>query len=216
MVSDWENRDAVPVVTAAGLTKTMAPRTDDTILEYPLPVLHSDVRDFYRNVAKAIRGEGGPACHHEQVMKVMKVMEAAFRSADTNQVVTDIFDPLSLKGAARDSRRPSSQAKRPVCTAASLLPPFLSRSNRFSHRGPAFQPPGSAFTFPLARWKAVFQKTIEKGQRKGLKRPKKRGVFYFYGILKIRTISFILVNLITKQVIACPLPLESAGRATSI
>ena len=25
MVSDWENRDAVPVVTAAGLTKTMVP-----------------------------------------------------------------------------------------------------------------------------------------------------------------------------------------------
>ena len=91
MVSDWENRDAVPVVTAAGLTKTMAPRTDDTILEYPLPVLHSDVRDFYRNVAKAIRGEEAQLVTHEQVMKVMKVMEAAFRSADTNQVVTDIF-----------------------------------------------------------------------------------------------------------------------------
>ena len=91
IVSDWENRDAVPVVTAAGLTKTMAPRTDDTILEYPLPVLHSDVRDFYRNVAKAIRGEEAQLVTHEQVMKVMKVMEAAFRSADTNQVVTDIF-----------------------------------------------------------------------------------------------------------------------------
>ena len=91
MVSDWENRDAVPVVTAAGLTKTMAPRTDDTILEYPLPVLHSDVRDFYRNVVKAIRGEEVQLVTHEQVIKVMKVMEAAFRSADTNQVVTDIF-----------------------------------------------------------------------------------------------------------------------------
>ena len=37
MVSDWQNRDAVPVETAAGLTKTMAPRTEETIKEYPLP-----------------------------------------------------------------------------------------------------------------------------------------------------------------------------------
>ena len=30
-VSDWENRDAVPIQAGAGLTKTMAPRTDETI-----------------------------------------------------------------------------------------------------------------------------------------------------------------------------------------
>ena len=34
-VSDWEKRDAVPVVTAAGLTKTMAPRTEETIQALP-------------------------------------------------------------------------------------------------------------------------------------------------------------------------------------
>ena len=34
-VSDWEKRDAVPVVTAAGLTKTMAPRTEETIQRLP-------------------------------------------------------------------------------------------------------------------------------------------------------------------------------------
>ncbi|MGI6238060.1 MAG: Gfo/Idh/MocA family oxidoreductase, partial [Christensenellales bacterium] len=48
MVSDWEKRDAVPVVTAAGLTKTMAPRTEDTIKRYPLPEVTSDVRDYYK------------------------------------------------------------------------------------------------------------------------------------------------------------------------
>ena len=36
-VSDWENRDAVPILAGVGLTKTMAPRTDDTIKRYPLP-----------------------------------------------------------------------------------------------------------------------------------------------------------------------------------
>ena len=87
MVSDWENRDAVPVVTAAGLTKTMAPRTDETIETYPLPKVQSDVRDFYRNVIKACRGEEEQLIRHDQVMNVMKLMEAIFRSGETGQVV---------------------------------------------------------------------------------------------------------------------------------
>ena len=87
MVSDWENRDAVPVVTAAGLTKTMAPRTDETIETYPLPKVQSDVRDFYRNVIKACRGEEEQLIRHDQVMNVMKLMEAIFRSGETGQTV---------------------------------------------------------------------------------------------------------------------------------
>lgn len=91
MVSDWENRDAVPVVTAAGLTKTMAPRTDETIDTFPLPEVHSDVRDFYRNLIKACNGEEEQLVRHDEVMRVMKLMEAIFRSAQSGQAVKDIF-----------------------------------------------------------------------------------------------------------------------------
>lgn len=87
MVSDWEKRDAVPVVTAAGLTKTMAPRTSETIKEYPLPRIASDVRDFYRNVIAAINGEATQLITHEQIMRSMKLMEALFRSSETGQVI---------------------------------------------------------------------------------------------------------------------------------
>ena len=89
MVSDWEKRDAVPVVTAAGLTKTMAPRTNETIKEYPLPKQIADVRDFYRNVIKAIAGEEEQLIKHEELMRVMKLMEAIFESAEQNKVITD-------------------------------------------------------------------------------------------------------------------------------
>ncbi len=89
MVSDWEKRDAVPVVTAAGLTKTMAPRTDDTIKTYPLPRVPSDIRDFYRNVGRAIRGEEAQLIRHEQLLRVMRLMEAAFTSAEQRRVITD-------------------------------------------------------------------------------------------------------------------------------
>ena len=89
MVSDWEKRDAVPVVTAAGLTKTMAPRTSETIQEYPLPKQTADIRDYYRNICKAIRGEEDQLIKHHELMRVMKLMEAIFESAEQNKVITD-------------------------------------------------------------------------------------------------------------------------------
>ncbi len=87
MVTDWEKRDAVPVVTAAGLTKTMAPRTSETLREYPLPEIESDVRDFYRNLINVIEGKAEQIVTHDQVMRVMLLMEAAMKSAETNSVV---------------------------------------------------------------------------------------------------------------------------------
>lgn len=87
MVSDWENRDAVPVVTAAGLTKTMAPRTDDTIRRFDLPKEQSDVRDFYQNIHDVIRNGATQLVTHQQVARVMKLMEAVFESAKTNTVI---------------------------------------------------------------------------------------------------------------------------------
>ncbi len=89
-VTNRDNRDAVPVETAAGLTKTMAPRTEATLHQSPLPSVDSDVRDFYRNVAAVIHGKAQPIVTHPQLMRVMKLMEAVFRSAQTNSVITDI------------------------------------------------------------------------------------------------------------------------------
>lgn len=86
-VSDWEKRDAVPVVTAAGLTKTMAPRTEETIQTYPLPKVTSDVRDYYRNCKGAILGSCQPLVTHAQLMRVMRLMEAMERSALENRVI---------------------------------------------------------------------------------------------------------------------------------
>ena len=76
----WDEKNVVPVVTAAGLTKTMAPRDENTIEESSMPRPESDVHDFYRNVCAAIDGKESQIVTHEQLMRVMKVMEAAFRS----------------------------------------------------------------------------------------------------------------------------------------
>ena len=77
---NWDEKDVVPVVTAAGLTKTMAPRKPSSLDHLPLPQIHADVHDFYRNVCKAIDGEEPQLITHPQMMRVMKLMEAAFQS----------------------------------------------------------------------------------------------------------------------------------------
>lgn len=77
---NWDEKDVIPVVTAAGLTKTMAPRDENTIVEHEIVRPESDVHDFYRNVCLAVDGKAQQIVTHKQLMRVMKVMEAAFRS----------------------------------------------------------------------------------------------------------------------------------------
>ena len=78
----------VPVQTSAGLTKTMAPRSAETIREEPLPPVSSDVHDFYRNVCRAIDGLEAQLVTHDQVLRVFRLMEAAFRSHELGQAVS--------------------------------------------------------------------------------------------------------------------------------
>lgn len=76
----WHESDVIPVQTAAGLTKTMAPRDSITVDEYELEKPASDVHDYYRNFVKAIDGEAEQLVTHPQMRRVMKVMEACFKS----------------------------------------------------------------------------------------------------------------------------------------
>lgn len=83
-----EEHDAVPIVTAAGLTKTMAPRTPETIKELPIPRIDTDIKDYYRNIAKVVNGEEKQIVTHDQQRELMHLMEAIFESAEGNKVVT--------------------------------------------------------------------------------------------------------------------------------
>lgn len=86
-IKNWDKNDAVPIKTAAGLTKTMAPRTDETIFTEELPTIETDIKDFYRNVMDTISGKSEFLIKHDELMRVMKLMERAFESAQKNQVL---------------------------------------------------------------------------------------------------------------------------------
>ena len=90
---NWDEKDVVPVVTAAGLTKTMAPRDEKTVAESEIVRPKSDVHDFYRNVCAAIDGKEEQIVTHAQIMRVMKIMEAAFKSDELGCAV-DVDDKI--------------------------------------------------------------------------------------------------------------------------
>ena len=83
-----DEKDVVPVITAAGLTKTMAPRREDSIYTEELPKVSGDIREFYQNVMAVLEGKEESRIKLDEVMRVMRLMEAIFESADKNQVVS--------------------------------------------------------------------------------------------------------------------------------
>ena len=84
----WHESEVLPVETAAGLTKTMAPRDEVTTDTYELEKPASDVHEYYRNFAAAIRGEATQLVTHPQMKRVLRVIEAAFESVEKNQVIS--------------------------------------------------------------------------------------------------------------------------------
>ena len=83
----WHESEVIPVETAAGLTKTMAPRDSVTVDEYQLDKPSSDVHDYYRNFCAAIDGVSTQLVTHAEMRRVMKVMEACFESDRLKQTI---------------------------------------------------------------------------------------------------------------------------------
>ena len=85
--TNYNEKEVVPVVTAAGITKTMAPRDDKSLARKEIPQPASDVHDYYRNLVRAMDGKEEQIVTHHQMMVDMKIMEAAFESDRTGMPV---------------------------------------------------------------------------------------------------------------------------------
>lgn len=89
----WNEADVLPVQTAAGITKTMAPRDAITLEEYDWEKPVSDVHDFYRNLSAALDGKAGIIVTLSEVRRVLRVMEEAFRSSSAGSAI-HLSDPI--------------------------------------------------------------------------------------------------------------------------
>ena len=83
----WVEKDVTPVQTAAGITRTMAPRDELSVDFYEIPRLSADVHNFYRNFVKVIDEGEEQIVKSSEVRRVLLVMEAAFKSAELGQAI---------------------------------------------------------------------------------------------------------------------------------
>ena len=76
-IKDWEKIDAGRL-RQAGITKTMALRTSETIKEFPLPKVTADWSDYYINIYDVLRNGAQQIVTHDQLRRSMKAIEAVF------------------------------------------------------------------------------------------------------------------------------------------
>ncbi len=82
----WNEKEVLPVQTAAGITKTMAPRDEITLEQWEEARPVSDVHEFYRNFCDALDSKAPLLVTLPEVRRVLLVIEAAFSSMETGQV----------------------------------------------------------------------------------------------------------------------------------
>lgn len=87
LVHNWDKIDAVPIKAGMGITKTMAPRTDETIHDAPLPKAHGGWSAYYDNIYDVLRNGAAQTVTHRQMRRCLKLIEAIFQSATTDTVV---------------------------------------------------------------------------------------------------------------------------------
>lgn len=85
---EWQENNVTPIKAAAGLTKTMAPRNERSSKTYQIDLPVTDVHEYYRNFCAAIDGKAELIVNHKQMMRTMRVIDAAFESVEKKQVIS--------------------------------------------------------------------------------------------------------------------------------
>ncbi|WP_239257239.1 Gfo/Idh/MocA family protein [Listeria ilorinensis] len=79
-----------PIQAGVGLTKTMAPPSEEATAEKTLPKPLQNKTSFYNNFADVVLDGQEAIVKNGEVMRVMRLIEAIFTSARENRVVTEI------------------------------------------------------------------------------------------------------------------------------
>ncbi len=86
-LSSWQDKDALPIIAGSGLTKTMAPRNQETLTELPLPRFDFDRNALYKNFVEVCQGTAEQIITTDHALRVLKIMEACFESAEKGEVI---------------------------------------------------------------------------------------------------------------------------------
>lgn len=86
-LNNWEDKDTAPIMAGAGLTKTMAPRLNDSVKECPMPEVDFDHNELYANFVESCLGKAPQIVTGQQALRVLRLMEAALESDAKGMVV---------------------------------------------------------------------------------------------------------------------------------
>lgn len=100
VIEDWDLKGTIvkqsgielvaapkPIKAGQGLTKTMAPSSEEAIIKEKFEKVATQMDPFYTNFAKVVRGESEPIVKNEEVLQLMKIIESIFEAAETGQVI---------------------------------------------------------------------------------------------------------------------------------
>ena len=76
-----------PIKAGQGLTKTMAPPSEESVIRETFEKVEVDTDSFYTNFVKVVAGEAEPIVKNEEVYRVMKVIEAIFKAAESGNSI---------------------------------------------------------------------------------------------------------------------------------
>ncbi|MBU5672247.1 Gfo/Idh/MocA family protein [Paenibacillus brevis] len=104
IIEDWSmtgrtvtrNREAEhvepkPIQAGVGLTKTMAPPSEEATITGVLPEPFRQPSSFYDNFADVLDGKAEPIVKNDQVLRVLNLIEAIFEGGRTGETIRD-FD----------------------------------------------------------------------------------------------------------------------------
>lgn len=82
-----EKVELVPIQAGQGMTKTMAPPSEEMTDKLALPKVEADFPAFYTNFYEVVREKAEPIVKNSEVRDVLKLIDVIFESAETGQVI---------------------------------------------------------------------------------------------------------------------------------
>ncbi|MBC1503170.1 Gfo/Idh/MocA family protein [Listeria booriae] len=76
-----------PIQAGQGLTKTMAPPSEESTTRSPIVQVAPDMAGFYDNFAAVLNGTAEPIVKNEEVHRVLRLIEAIFEAGEEGKVV---------------------------------------------------------------------------------------------------------------------------------
>ena len=86
-VKSKEQSHPKPIKAGAGLTKTMAPPSEDAVTKGSINAIDFEMESFYDNFYNTVYDNAEPIVKNEQVLKTMKIIEKVFEAVQNEKII---------------------------------------------------------------------------------------------------------------------------------